>query len=359
MLKLLSVVGARPQFIKVAPLSKVFNENKVHHDIVHTGQHYDYAMSKAFFDELEIPEPKYNLEIGSGSPGYQIGTMLIKLEEIFLNEKPDFILVYGDTNSTAAAAIAAAKCNIKFGHVEAGVREFNKLIPEETNKLITDILADYYFCPSETGINNLKDMGIVQNVFNVGDVMIDLIFQNMGKITNNLHVLEKYKVEKRKYVFVTCHRATNTDNLDNLKEILSAISEINVPVIFPIHPRTKKVIEKNSMQHFIEASHVTLIEPIGFFDSQTLIHFAKAVITDSGGVTKECYYHKVNGILTDHQTEWIETVNLGWNIQAGPNKCNILRAFENLQLPKEHVCFYGDGSASIKIYNEILKALVG
>lgn len=355
-MKVISIVGARPQFIKVAPVSKAF-ENKAEHIIIHTGQHYDYSMSKSFFDELGIPEPKYNLEIGSGLPGFQIGNMLINLEKLFLAEKPDFVLVYGDTNSTAAAAIAAVKCQIKFGHVEAGVREFDKTIPEESNKLITDILADYYFCPSDTATGILKDMGITKNVYNIGDVMIDLIHQNFDLIKNNKDVLVKYKIEKKQYVYVTCHRAANTDNVDNLKEILTALSQIDLPIIFPMHPRTKKVIEANNFGHLLNKPTIQVIEPVGFIESQILIHNAKFVITDSGGVTKECHFHKVKGILIDTQTEWVETLIDGWNTQAGPNCENILKAYKNDVVPAKHSNYYGDGKASEMIVQLILASV--
>lgn len=354
MKKVISVVGARPQFIKVAPICQALKD-KVNHMIIHTGQHYDYKMSKSFFDELNIPEPEYNLEIGSGLPGFQIGNMLIKLEKIFLDEKPDFILVYGDTNSTAAASIAAVKCNIKIGHVEAGVREFDKTIPEETNKLITDILSDYYFCPSDTATKILEDMGIRENVFNVGDVMIDLIHQNRDKIKSDKRILEENNVKSKGYIYVTCHRASNTDNIENLKQILEAIYNINFPIIFPIHPRTKKVVVQNKLDYLLNKENIHLIEPVGFIDSQILIHNAYKVITDSGGITKETHYHKVQGILVDTQTEWIETLFNSWNTQAGPNKDKIIKAFKDNTIPVEHDYYYGDGTASEKIVAVILK----
>lgn len=235
MRKIAHIVGARPQFIKLAPLSKALQAhfNQV---IIHTGQHYDEAMSGSFFKELQIEPPKYNLGVGSLSPCRQIAQMLIGLEDIFLQEKPDCVIVYGDTNSTAAASIAAVKSGIKLAHIEAGLREFNKYIPEESNKLITDILADYYFCPTDTAVDILRSMGITENVFNVGDVMIDIIASSMPEIEANTAILSKLGITPGDYAFMTCHRAANTDVPDNLKAILSAASMFREKVVFPVHP---------------------------------------------------------------------------------------------------------------------------
>jgi UDP-N-acetylglucosamine 2-epimerase len=356
MKKIITVVGARPQFIKLAALSKALRKqfNEV---IIHTGQHYDYEMSKSFFDELEIPDVDYNLEVGSGLAGFQIGTMLIKLEEIFLKEKPDCVIVFGDTNSTAAAAIAAVKNKIKLGHVEAGLREFNKYIPEESNKLITDILTDFYFCPTPTAIDILDSMGIKEGVYNIGDVMIDIILLNWEKILSNNIPFDNYNIIKKEYVLLTCHRANNTDDKENLEQILSSLSEIKETIIFPIHPRTLKAIETYNFNHYLEHKHIIVTKPLGYIDTQTLIHYAKFVLTDSGGVTKEAYFHEVPGILLDLQTEWVETIKEGWNQQAGPNKQNILKAYKNLLIPSFNSKCLGDGKASEKIVEILLEKL--
>jgi UDP-N-acetylglucosamine 2-epimerase len=350
--KIITVVGARPQFIKLAALSpqirKYFTEV-----IVHTGQHYDKNLSDNFFEELNIPHPDYNLEIGSGTAGFQIGNMILKLEEVFIKENPSCVIVFGDTNSTAAASIVAAKLNIKLAHIEAGLREFDKSIPEETNKLITDILTDYYFCPTSTGVRILKTMGITNNVYNVGDVMIDLIENNKEKIKDGLDVLNKYNVKSKDFVFVTVHRASNTDNIENLKEILNALLQINQIIIFPVHPRTYFKIIEAGLENIFTKENIIKIEPLGYFETQTLINHAKYVLTDSGGVTKEAYYHKTQAILLDKQTEWVETINEGWNIQAGPNSKNILNAIKNLKKPEFQSSFLGKGDASKKI-SEIL-----
>lgn len=348
MKKIISIVGARPQFIKLAPLSIELNKH-FNHLIIHTGQHYDYEMSKGFFDELGIPSPNINLEVGSGSACFQIGNMMMKLDEIFQIEKPDCIIVYGDTNSTAAGSIAAVKNHIKLAHIEAGLREFDKHIPEESNKLITDILSDFYFCPTQTGVDILHSMGIKENVHNVGDVMIDLIYNNIDKIENNNSVLLNFNINEKEFVFMTCHRAANTDNIDNLKEILISLQSIKEKIIFPIHPRTLKIIDQNNLQKLIQIPNLTISKPLGYFDTQSLIKKAKFVLTDSGGVTKEAYFFKTPGILTDKQTEWVETINEGWNQQAGPSAKHIIACYQNLKTPSIHSNCLGDGLASKKI----------
>ena len=348
MKKIITVVGARPQFIKLAALSphirKYFTEV-----IVHTGQHYDSNLSDNFFQELNIPQPDYNLEIGSGTAGYQIGNMILKLEKVFVKENPCCVIVFGDTNSTAAASIVAAKLNIKLAHIEAGLREFDKSIPEETNKLITDILTDFYFCPTDTGVSILKSMGITNNVFNVGDVMIDLIEENRIRIESETKILSEFNLTKKDYVFATIHRASNTDNSENLKEILNTLSQIKQKIVFPIHPRTYSIIQNLGLSATLKSDNIIITEPLGYFDTQTLIHYAKFILTDSGGVTKEAYYHKTQAILLDKQTEWIETVNEGWNIQAGPSEKNILNAILSLKMPESQSSFLGSGDASKKI----------
>jgi UDP-N-acetylglucosamine 2-epimerase len=352
--KIISVVGARPQFIKLAPLSRAIRK-EFDEIIIHTGQHYDEGMSDIFFKELGIPTPDYNLGIGSNLPCKQIALMLIELEEIFLKEKPDCVIVFGDTNSTAAASIAAIKTKSKLAHIEAGLREFNKYIPEESNKLITDILSDFYFCPTPKAIEILKSMGLTQHAYNVGDVMIDIIEQNIPVIEANQEAIYKrFDIKHKEYCFMTCHRASNTDDVDNLKNILEAIQSFSEKVIFPIHPRTLKVVKENGLENLINQPNIILTEPLGYIDSQTLIRFAKFVYTDSGGITKEAYFHHTPGILTDTQTEWVETVDEGWNQQAGPKKENIIAAYHKISSPTFNSNCLGDGKASEKI-TSILK----
>jgi UDP-N-acetylglucosamine 2-epimerase len=354
--KILTIVGARPNFVKAAPVSKALAAAGCFEEIiVHTGQHYDYQLSEAFFKELEIPTPKYNLEIGSGRQAWQLGEMIAGIDAVIDKENPDAIIVFGDTNSTAAGAVAGTKNNITVAHVEAGLREFNKTIPEEVNKLLITASADLFFCPTPTSVSNLAKTGITENVHLVGDVGIDLIFNNLekieatGKLGGNLKLPPNLKAGQ--YIFVTCHRAANTEDPKTLHEILSALEALPLPYILPLHPRTRRAITTFDMPIPPGAT-----EPLGFFETQALIRNARMVITDSGGVIKEAYFHKTPGIIIDRQTEWIETVEEGWNVVVGPDKTGILDAVVaksggNLKSPPDlrHSNCLGDGTASLQI----------
>ena len=358
MLKIISIVGARPQFIKLSPVSKELRKN-FEEIIIHTGQHYDYKLSESFFQELEIPTPKYNLEVGSGSHIYQMVTIMLKLETIFNDEKPDGVVVFGDTNSTSAAAIVSSKMNIPLFHVEAGLREFNKLAPEEINKLLTDSVTDIYFSPTDTGVTNLKNEGKIANVHNVGDVGIDLIFQNTDKINSADSVFKSLNLVKDNYYLFTCHRAANTDSKINLENILSALVELKKDVIFPIHPRTKKAIDKFNLGSYLDHKHIHVIEPVGFWEIQNLVKNSHITITDSGGLIKEAYYHRVRAVIVDLQTEWVETIDEGWNFIAGPTKENILKGINEYIKPTQYSNCLGDGTASVKIAQIIKEYLNG
>ncbi len=368
--KILTVVGARPQFIKAAPLSKAIAESEQLEEVlVHTGQHYDYELSQQFFDELGLPTPQYNLEIGSGRHAFQMGQILIKLDAVLEKEKPDMVVVFGDTNSTSAAAITAAKNNIPLAHVEAGLREWNKRIPEEINKLLTDSVTDLYFCPTQTGVENLKKQGITEGVHLVGDIGIDLIVNNLERINTakvplfnrlneSLITNNQQTITEGGYFFMTCHRASNTDDVAHLKQILSVFDEIKEPIIFPIHPRTRATIEKYHLQHLLEKSHVQVIDPIGFWETQTLIRHAKMVLTDSGGVVKEAYFHRVRCCIMDNQIEWIEAVNEGWSKITGANRLQICEAIKTFKTPSVFSHFLGHGTAAqqiVVIINSFLK----
>lgn len=356
MKKLLSVVGARPQFIKLAGLHRAISrESDIQHIIVHSGQHYDHNMSGQFFVELDIPEPHYNIGIGSGHHNVQMAKCIIGVDEVLEKEKPDLVIVYGDTNTTAAAAIAASKRNIPIAHVEAGLREFDKSIPEEVNKLLTDAVTDLFFTPTQTGVDNLEKVGVTKHVYLTGDISLDLLYEN-DKLWEKPEVVSKYGVTEN-YIFVTCHRAANTDIQANLEQILGAIQQLKIPVIFAIHPRTEHKIKEYSLQHLVSSDHLRLVEPPGFWETQSLIKHAQMVLTDSGGIIKEAYFHKTPAIILDKQTEWVETVDEGWNVIAGPNKDKILDAVKNWRRPERHSNCIGNGNAGEIIVKEILNYL--
>jgi UDP-N-acetylglucosamine 2-epimerase len=356
MKKFLSVVGARPQFIKLAGMHlAISKEVDIEHVIVHSGQHYDHQMSGQFFEELDIPQPHYNIGIGSGHHNVQIAKCIIGVDEILEKESPDIVIVYGDTNTTAAASIAASKRNIPIAHVEAGLREFDKSIPEEINKLLTDAVTDLFFVPTQTGIENLKSAGVNQNVYLTGDISLDLLYENK-KIWTKSAILSKYGVSED-YIFVTCHRAANTDNRDHLEQILDAIRALKFSVIFAIHPRTKQKILDYDLTHLLSHGHIKLVDPPGFWETQSLIKNAHMVLTDSGGIIKEAYVHKIPAIILDKQTEWVETVSEGWNTVAGPNKHKILVSVERVKLPKFHSNCIGDGNAGKRIVKEMINYL--
>jgi len=335
-MKIVSIVGARPQFIKCNPVSKELRKD--HHEIlVHTGQHYDYEMSKLFFEELGIPKPDYNLNVGSGPQGMQTGEMLIKIEKVLLKEKPDFILVYGDTNSTLAGALAATKLHIKVSHVEAGLRSFDTSMPEEINRVLTDHASDILFAPTKTAVENLKKEGITDGVHLNGDVMYDALLHN---------------IKKEGYFLATIHRQTNTDNINNLTQILEAFSHLGKKVIFPVHPRTQKYIKTHGLEEKIKED-VSLVKPVGYIDFLWLEKNSLKILTDSGGIQKEAYLLKVPCITLRENTEWVETVDDKWNILVGKDKEKIIDAAINFIPPEKQNNHFGDGKASSKI-KEIL-----
>ena len=361
MYKIMSIVGNRPHFIKLSPVYDELKEkDNIEQIIVHTGQHYDEMLSGHFIKELDIPEPQYNLGVGSQRPIIQMAKIMEGLDPIIEEQKPDLILVYGDTNSTAAAAISAAKNHISLGHVESGLREFSKLIPEEINKLLTDSVTDQFFCPTETGEKNLINDGKGSGVYLVGDVGLDLIQNNKDRIEAAESVLSDLDLVAKKYVFMTCHRASNTDDLENIKNILDAANEIGragKKIVFPMHPRTKAVIQKHNLRDQLNGDHWTVIRPIGFFETQALIKNASFTFTDSGGVIKESYFHKTPCIIIDKQTEWIEAVTEGWCFVCGPDKEKIMSIATKIPRAKNHFKSLGDGTASKKIAKIIVSYL--
>jgi UDP-N-acetylglucosamine 2-epimerase len=352
--KIVSIVGARPQFIKLAALHRAMQyETGLEHIIVHSGQHYDENLSERFFKELNIPVPDYNLGIGSETHNIQIARCISLLDPLLEREKPDMVVVFGDTNTTAAGAITAAKRNIALCHIEAGLREFNKSIPEEVNKLLTDAVTDLFFVPTMAGMQNLQAAGITKNVFLTGDISLDLLYH----LPDNDTILRALNVERKRYIFMTCHRDANTSSPKLLEEILTGAALCGLPIVFTMHPRTKKAIETFGLGRLLPAEAYIVIDPLGFYDTQQLIRNAAAVITDSGGVIKEAYFHKVHGIITDTQTEWVETVEEGWNSVAGPDRYKIQAAFKNWTTPERHSNCIGDGKAGARIVTEIIQFL--
>jgi UDP-GlcNAc3NAcA epimerase len=301
-MKVLTVIGARPQFIKASPVSNALNDAGIEELIVNTGQHYDFNMSEIFFKELALPLAKYNLNVGSGSHGEQTGMMLKHLDPILKNENPDWLLVYGDTNSTLAGALSASKLNIPIIHIEAGLRSYNRNMPEEINRVLTDHISTQLFCPSKVSSENLKNEGITNGVHVVGDVMYD-IFREF----EHLFCEENHHGE---YCLLTMHRAENTTK-DTLLERIRQICELNIKVIYPVHPRTKKAISQYSINL---PANIILIEPVGWLELMGLVKHAKFIITDSGGLQKEAFWHKKHCITLRNETEWIETVNQKTNI---------------------------------------------
>lgn len=350
MYKILTVVGARPHFVKAKMVSEAIARSvQLTEVLLHTGQHYDHALSGAFFEELELPTPQYNLEIGSGRQAWQLGQMILGIDQVIEQEKPDMVIVYGDTNSTAAGAIAAAKNDIPLAHIEAGLREFNKGIPEEVNKLLTDAIADLYFCPTPTGVRNLEMAGITRGVYLVGDVGIDLVSHYLPHIEANLEVLKRFGLQAGQYHLMTCHRASNTNQPEPLRAILEAIAALDYPVLFPIHPRTRQAIASFQLEHLLQKPHIAATGPLGFLDTQSLLRHARMAITDSGGIIKEAYFHRVPAIIIDRQTEWLETVAEGWHQVTGPHTQKILQAIATFIAPATHSNFLGDGHAAEKI----------
>jgi len=303
-------------------------------------------MSGIFFDGLEIPEPAVNLEVGSGSHGAQTAAMLEGIEQVLLKEKPDWVLVYGDTNSTIAGALAASKLHIKVAHVEAGLRSFNRTMPEEINRVVTDHLSDLLFCPSQTAVSHLAAEGITRNVHLVGDVMSDALYWAREQLQGKpIGILEQLGISRQKFLLVTSHRSENTDNPKRLAGIVNALNALDEPVIFPVHPRTRKTLQ--SQGHELR-KHVQTIEPVGYFDMVALTSTARLVLTDSGGLQKEAYWLGVPCITLRDETEWVETVNTGWNRLAGTQTENIVNAVRTFAPPSQRPALYGDGNVSVK-----------
>jgi UDP-N-acetylglucosamine 2-epimerase len=344
-LKILTIVGARPQFVKLAPVSRALRQ-RCKEVIVHTGQHYDDLMSAIFFRDLGIPTPDYNLEVGSGSHGEQTGKMLMHIEQVLLEEKPDQVLVYGDTNSTLAGALAAAKLYLPIAHVEAGLRDYRRDIPEEINRVLTDHLSTLLFCPTDSSAENLHREGIHQGVHMVGDVMLDALRQHMPVAERQSKILQSLDVRPQRYLLATVHRPINTDESAHLASILSAFGAAGETVVFPVHPRTRLAL---SLAGLGIPDNVRTIDPVSYLDMLVLEKNARMIVTDSGGIQKEAYILQVPCVTLLSQTAWIETVASGWNRPVGHDRDAILAAIRDFVPPAEWPALFGDGHASEKI----------
>lgn len=361
-MKILTVTGARPQFIKASAVSRVFlNIPSVEEVLLHTGQHYDKTMSDIFFSELQVPKPRYNLGVGSGSHGFQTGTMLIGIEDILKSERPDWVVVYGDTNSTLAAAIASTKLHIPIAHIEAGLRSWNRKMPEEINRVLTDHASDILFAPTQLATKNLINEGIDPvKVFLVGDVMYDVALRFAHNAEQKSDIKQILGIESRHYILATIHRAENTDHPNRLRTIFIALGEIakNIPIIIPLHPRTRKALDAIGMLK--QASEtLQLIEPVGYLDMVALEKDARAILTDSGGMQKEAFFHRVPcGILRD-ETEWQELVDLGCNRLMSMQSVESIQAdlaqLMNIDMVKLNLPnLYGNGHSAEKIVETLL-----
>jgi UDP-GlcNAc3NAcA epimerase len=354
-MKICTIVGARPQFIKAATVSRVIASCKdINELIVHTGQHYDANMSAQFFEELNIPQPAYNLNVGSGLHGQQTGQMLAAIEEVLIKEKPDWVLIYGDTNSTLAGALAAVKLHIPVAHVEAGLRSFNRRMPEEINRITADHLSSILFAPTKNGYDQLIKEGIeASQIFNVGDVMYDATLYYNEYNASRKTLVDTLKLKDSAYGLATIHRAENTDDLSRLKNICNAFIELShdIRIILPIHPRTRGVLHKLQLLKPLEEK-ITLLEPIGYLDMLALEQYAQCIITDSGGVQKEAYFNQVPCITLRDETEWVELVEAGWNRLCSPDApFSLSKLINETRLRPDHNSskLYGDGSAAEKI----------
>ena len=340
-MKVLSVVGARPQFIKAAPVSRVLRQ---HHEemLVHTGQHYDDNMSEVFFRELEIPEPDLNLGVGSGPHGAQTGAMLAGLEKAAMDAKPDWVLVYGDTNSTLAGALVAAKLHIRLAHVEAGLRSFDRRMPEEVNRVVADHVSNLLLCPSEVAVRNLANEGITDGVHLVGDVMYDAFLFNREAARQHSGVVSGLGLAGG-FALATVHRAENTDDPLKLQSIIHGLAESGMQVVLPIHPRTRSRLREDA------PPTIKVIDPVGYLDMLALEDAADRIVTDSGGVQKEAYFIGKPCITLRDSTEWTETVEAGWNVLVGADPRRIAEAVSSFQPSGARPGLFGDGHAAEKI----------
>ena len=354
-MKIALAAGTRPEFIQVEPIIRELVGRNIEYIFIHSGQHYDYNMDKIFFEEMQVPDPTHFLGIGSKLPGEQIGEMITKSESIFRQEKPDMLLVTGDTNTALGVALAANKSKIKVGHFEAGMRSFDRSMPEEINRVIIDNFSDALFSPTERGIRNLHDNGIHDNVFLVGDVMLDSIIYYRKLIENKSRTLEELSLDNKPYLLLTLHREANTDNERRLKNILEAVSSVSDPIIFPIHPRTKQRIQSFNIKL---PENIRVISPTGYFEFLRLIFHSDKLLTDSGGAQKQAFFLSKPCITLRPNTEWMETIENGWNILVDDNQEKIIEAVSSFN-PQgtPDLSLFGNGDSSHKIINTAISQI--
>ncbi|WP_151704137.1 non-hydrolyzing UDP-N-acetylglucosamine 2-epimerase [Nitrincola alkalilacustris] len=354
-MKIITIIGARPQFIKAAVVSHTFSSmpGNIHEVLIHTGQHYDSNMSKVFFDELNILAPSYNLAIGGGTHGQNTGRMIEKIEAVLLKERPDWVLVYGDTDSTLAGAIAAVKLHIPIAHVEAGLRSFNRRMPEELNRVLTDHTADLLFTPTDIASQNLMNEGIsLRQIHQVGDVMYDAALFYAERAKEHSSILKQLDISSKSYVLATVHRAENTDNPIRLRSILDGFAASQTSIIWPLHPRTRDKISDYSLKL---PDNILIIEPLGYLDMVMLERHASVIATDSGGVQKEAYFYGVPCVTLRDETEWVELVNCGMNSLVGTDSDKIANLLSIPSMPVEYTdSLYGDGKASQAIASALI-----
>lgn len=357
MLKIAFIIGARPQFIKLAPLAGL-GPPDYEELIIHTGQHYDETMSDIFFQDLSLPEPHYNLGIGSGTHGYQTGAMLQKIEEVLMKEKPQGVVVFGDTNSTLAGALAAAKLGLPIGHVEAGLRSYNRTMPEEINRVLTDHLSQILFCPSQQAVENLAKESITEGVFNVGDIMVDALLLAEKRLPGDRYLFDQFGIKAQEYILVTLHRPATVDHPERLLSVLKALISLSYPILFPVHPRTRKTLKQYGLEGWLAHPKLITLDPVSYSTMLVLEKYAKCIITDSGGVQKEAFLWQTPCITLREETEWVETVEKGGNVLVDIRAFNleevIRERIENFQDFSADGC-YGNGTTRYKIKEILFK----
>jgi UDP-N-acetylglucosamine 2-epimerase (non-hydrolysing) len=345
-MRIATIIGTRPNFIKCAPVSR---ELRKHHEelLVHTGQHYDFEMNKIFFDELDLPEPDFHLGVGSGTHAWQTGQMLRKIEKVLLKITPDFVIVYGDCNNAIAGALAAAKLHIQVGHIEAGLRSFDRTMPEEINRVLTDHCSDLLFCPTKTAVMNLHKEGVTSGVHLVGDVMVDALHYNK-KLAEETRILQKLDLKPQEYLVATLHRQANTDNKHHLERIVEAFCAFDETLVFPVHPRAEKQLQTFGLWERLK-QHVKLVKPLGYLEFLKLLNNARMILTDSGGIQKEAYILGIPCVTLRENTEWVETVYDGWNVLVGTRSEAIMKIVRSFHPDSSQKDVFGDGKASKNI----------